>query len=563
MRNSVTAMAAENPTHRRRSQESGRFQTRVGRLFLSGILSGLALAAAGHAKTVALTLQTRDPGTGSLRMSQVQLDPAHLGVVIVDPWNYHWCMTWAEQAGGMTPRMNRALAGARSLGMQVLWAPTDTAGAFAGWPQRQRAMAVPYVQVPSLRRVALTWSVRRSACLCGPGLACLPNYGHDGMDAALEIAATDWIVSGTKELYSICQAQNLTHLIYFGGATNICLTGKDIGLEPMYDAGLECYLARDLAFAWTSYDPAHDYTPTLGNAVAVADLERAGIATIHFADELKKLALWDEGWITEPVRITPAGQPRRPYLFEESVAVALATPMLDSAEIRYTVDGSAVTAGAAKYEGTPVTLHKTTVLHAAAFRNGRQVSLDGSGYFVRLGPMPPPPALPLDTLTPMADLYAAAGPVYAACLWQPVMNQSFERQPLRMRAVTYDKGVGMRAPAYLRYEIGPQWDRFVALAGIDDNLLDKDLGRNLAMYPSVVFKVFIDGQCMAQSPVMRISQAPWRFDVKIPAGSRRISLVADDDGKHSPYNLANWAGAGFVLGGATAQPPATQGHNAR
>ena len=43
---------------------------------------------------------------------------------------------------------------------------------------------------------------------------------------------------------------------------------------------------------------------------------------------------------------------------------------------------------------------------------------------------------------------------------------------------------------------------------------------------------------------------PWRFDVKIPAGARRINLVATDAESRSPYDLANWVEAGFVLNSA-------------
>jgi len=43
----------------------------------------------------------------------------------------------------------------------------------------------------------------------------------------------------------------------------------------------------------------------------------------------------------------------------------------------------------------------------------------------------------------------------------------------------------------------------VALAGADENLIGVSNGSNLAKYPSVVFKVFINGHEAAASPVMR------------------------------------------------------------
>ena len=153
----------------------------------------------------------------------------------------------------------------------------------------------------------------------------------------------------------------------------------------MYAAGLDTIFARDLAFAWTDYDPAKGYTPTTGNAQAADDLERAGIPTVMFVEELRKLGLWDEAWITEPVRITPAGTPDRPYLFEKSVAVWFEAPFLEGAEIHYTLDGGEPTASSPRF-AAPINLADTTTLRTAAFRDGRKVSLDGGGYFVRLPP---------------------------------------------------------------------------------------------------------------------------------------------------------------------------------
>jgi hypothetical protein len=55
------------------------------------------------------------------------------------------------------------------------------------------------------------------------------------------------------------------------------------------------------------------------------------------------------------------------------------------------------------------------------------------------------------------------------------------------------------------------------------------------------------GKLMAASPVMRISEQPWRCDVAIPAGGKRISPIATDAGDGNKEDLANWVEAGFVL----------------
>jgi Chitobiase/beta-hexosaminidase C-terminal domain len=173
----------------------------------------------------------------------------------------------------------------------------------------------------------------------------------------------------------------------------------------MSEAGLECLVARDLAEAWTHYDPARGHTPDVGNAEAVIDLERAGIPTVHLADELRRLGLWDDDAVTEPVRITPAGKPGRPFVFDEPVTVTLSTPWLKDAEIRYTLDGTVPDARSLRYE-RPLVLTKTATVRAAAFRQRRRVSLETGGFFVRLPAMPPRPDVYLDQVTPVPDQYA-------------------------------------------------------------------------------------------------------------------------------------------------------------
>jgi hypothetical protein len=275
---------------------------------------------------------------------------------------------------------------------------------------------------------------------------------------------------------------------------------------------------------------------------------------------MKKAGLWKDEWIVDPVRITPWGAENRPYFFEHSFTVALTSPWLKNVQVRYTVDGSDPTATSKLYE-KPFTIAQTTSLRAAAYRNGRKVSLDSGGYFVSLGPAPPRPDVYLDQIKPMHENYP-----YWYSRWHPVFNRSFEGKELLMRGHKYEKGVGMRAPANIRYELKPQYDRFVARVGVDGNMRDLKAdsyglflaekptepgglayGEMYVQQPAVQFRIFVDGQLVTQSPIMRFSQEPWRFDVKIPKGSRVINLTVTDDGSRSVLNIADWVDAGFVL----------------
>ena len=85
----------------------------------------------------------------------------------------------------------------------------------------------------------------------------------------------------------------------------------------------------------------------------------------------------------------------------------------------------------------------------------------------------------------------------------------------------------------------------MARAGVDENVIAVAHGSNRGMHASVIFRVFIDGKMLAESPMMRLRSEPWRFDVPIPPGSKRISLSATDGGNGHYMDLANWVEAGF------------------
>src|SRR5688572_22481326 len=61
-----------------------------------------------------LTLQSRD-ADGKVATRTEAVDPRKVGVVLVDTWNFHWCMTATQRCGSFVPRFNRATAGARKL----------------------------------------------------------------------------------------------------------------------------------------------------------------------------------------------------------------------------------------------------------------------------------------------------------------------------------------------------------------------------------------------------------------------------------------------------------------
>jgi nicotinamidase-related amidase len=501
----------------------------------------------GQGKTFPVTIQTYDVVTEKIIPQQIDLNPAKTAIIVIDMWNYHWCMTCSERVAAMVPRMNAVLDAARRTGIQIIWNPSDVVTMYSGHPSYEKGIAVESRKTPEIRKeLTVNFTAKMGACLCGPGLACRINYGHDAMHPDFVIGENDLFSASTDDIYTILSDRGVTDVIYMGVATNICVFGKPGALSYLWTAGFNCLLALDLNDAFTHYDPATGYTLDKGTEETDENLMKAGIPCINMGDEFRK-----SGWIKSDaqldyVRFAPWGKTSRPYLMEEQATVTLTAPWLDEAEIRYTADGSEPMAKSSLYT-QPLVINQTQTLRAAAFRKGKQVSLPSEAYYVRLpSGLPPQPDIYLDDLPYIPNDYIPHSKYTEACLWHPQKGKSFEEKPLRVRNTTYSHGMGFRAPSSVQYEIKPEYERFVALAGVDENILEQHLGRFLAMHSSVVFKLFIDGKQVAESPAIGISQEPWRFDVPIPKGSRRINLVCMDAGSRHMLDYGNWIDAGFV-----------------
>jgi nicotinamidase-related amidase len=518
---------------------------------LAGLLLIIVLIAPpclAREPVIELDLQRRDPQTNKVSVTREKIAPDKIGIVIIDMWDYQACVTIVGRIGAMVERMNQSLAAARKLGMQILWSPTDIAGMYVGSPQYERALGFPSHPLPGKQReLNIGFSGGSDSCMCGPGIKCSNNWGFSRQHPDLVIADEDMIITGDQgQLYSICKGLGLTHLIFMGVHTNICLTYRGVGAKLMSEAGFRCFLARDLTDPVSYYDPVKGFTPDDGLAQAVRDVEKA-MPSVNLLEEMKKAGALAKDVVVECVSIVPWGMVDNPYLFEDAVTVTLGSPLLDDVQIRYTVDGGEPVASSTIYK-KPLKFSETTLIKAAAFRKRNKVSLVSVGYFARLGAVPPQPDVYMDEVEPMPRTATwPTNPPYLDFFWIPKMDASFEGNRLRINGKEYDKGMGMRAPGNFLCEVKSEYERFVGLAGVDDHILNRGNGALVASIPSVQFRIFVDGKLAAESPVLKVNHVPWRFDVKIPGGARIINLVATDAGGRSMIDLANWVDAGFVL----------------
>ena len=246
----------------------------------------------------------------------------------------------------------------------------------------------------------------------------------------------------------------------------------------------------------------------------------------------------------------------RPHHFTDRVVISLTTPLQEESQIYLTLDGSEPGRHSIAYTG-PFALDRGVHLRSVAFQGEKPVCSRSDAHFVRRNAFPPEPDVHLSNLEAKRAVGPGHSPSATSHRFDPFVNPpqknlSNRKSPLELCGQSYEKGMGVHATNQLVYAIEPDYDRFVALAGVDEEIVSHAFGTNRVMHASVVFRVFVDGALQAESPVMRIGEQPWRFDVKIPVGSRTISLVASDAGDGNKEDRANWVNVGFVLRDAKA-----------
>jgi len=175
-------------------------------------------------------------------------------IVICDMWDKHWSRGATERVDDMAPRMNRVIKHARSLGVFIIHAPSDTMDYYAGLPARQRMIQVPRVDPPVPEEhedPPLPVDASDGGSDTGEKQAYKAwTKQHD----AIEIHDDDGISDDGQEIYSMMKHRGIGNMIIMGVHTNMCILGRSFGIKPMVKWGLNVMLVRDLTDAM--YNPA-------------------------------------------------------------------------------------------------------------------------------------------------------------------------------------------------------------------------------------------------------------------------------------------------------------------
>ena len=480
------------------------------RLFQAGtaVAASQAVGRSDTGGTIQLALQTRDrENRPSVTVEKV--DPRRIAIIAVDCWHYHWCRTWRNRAGSLMPRFNYSFDAARKLGMTFIFSPTNAMRDLNESPQRMNTLALADYPLPPLSNLPDPYpgSLRFGMCECGLGDDCHYTNNVNNQHPDLKMLRDDYIALTQQEAYNVLKHRGITHIIYTGFATNMCMWGKPTGMKFMRQFGFRCMASRDLTEAITRY-AEESFNPTQGTLEVIELIERELAPTLSVEETLRNAGAWSGDPVLDYVHIAPWGRFFGGPAYPIPIQAELTCRHVPGAELRYTLDGSEPTPVSALYR-KPIKIDQTTTLKTAGFKGDKRVTRVSIADYWKFPPVPPPPQIFISDLDPVSLWDGrAAGPVFMRVRKEPRLNRSGDGNVLSNRDYKAAKGIGVQAPARLVFQLKPEYRRFVALVGVDDECMRWDSPDGLRQWPQwsrqihgptsyrisqVVFTVRIDG----------------------------------------------------------------------
>ncbi len=233
-------------------------------------------------------------GSGDWREVAVQDDfsASSSALIICDMWDKHWCQGATGRVEALAHRMAPVVDLARSRGVLIIHAPSETMKYYAQAPQRLAILAIPTTQPPA--PLALTdppLPIDDSDGGCDTQNNPLPvnsrvwNKEH----AAIRIAPSDLISDDGHEVYNALRSRGIRTLLVAGVHANMCILNRTFAIRQMTKWGVRCILIRDLTDAM--YNPARSpfVSHEQGTQLVIEHIEKYWAPTVTSEDLMRAL----------------------------------------------------------------------------------------------------------------------------------------------------------------------------------------------------------------------------------------------------------------------------------
>ncbi len=229
-------------------------------------------------------------GIWSSAQQTERLDPKQIAIVICDMWDNHWCRGAANRVRKLAVRMVPILAAARSHGVLIIHAPSDTMDFYKDAPERKRAEMAPQIAVPPSRHIIeppLPIDFADGGCDTSPPDKFYKAWTRE--NPVIPIMPADLISTDGTEVYRNLKNRNVKTVIYVGVDANICILQRPFAIRRMREWGLHCLLMRDLTDAMYNPRDAPYVSHEQGTDLVIEHIERYLAPSILSTDFIMSL----------------------------------------------------------------------------------------------------------------------------------------------------------------------------------------------------------------------------------------------------------------------------------
>jgi nicotinamidase-related amidase len=217
--------------------------------------------------------------------------PKNTAIVITDMWDKHWCRGATQRVNEIAHKMEPLLQQARSAGILLIHAPSDTMSFYAGTPGRRLAQDAPPVAPPKelvVEDPPLPIDDSDGGCDT-PGDKEHRVWSRE--TPLLTIGPGDVISDSGAEIYNVLRQHHIDTVFMMGVHANMCILNRTFGIRQLSKWGVRCVLVRDLTDAM--YDSASRpyVSHAAGTELVIEYIERNWAPTVTSAQIFQALLL--------------------------------------------------------------------------------------------------------------------------------------------------------------------------------------------------------------------------------------------------------------------------------
>lgn len=207
-------------------------------------------------------------------------------ILLCDVWDKHWCKGATERVNIMVPKMNEVIKVARSNGVKIIHAPSDTMDFYANTSQRKRMIEAPYSESPpplDISSPPLPIDDSDGGCDTEGDIS---HKAWSKQHPGIEIMEDDGISDKGQEVYNFMRRHGIKNMIIMGVHTNMCVLGRSFAIKQMTKWGIRCVLVKDLTDAMYNPKKAPYVSHERGTELVIEYIEKYWCPSILSKDLL-------------------------------------------------------------------------------------------------------------------------------------------------------------------------------------------------------------------------------------------------------------------------------------